>query len=261
VDLDVTRRAAVVCDLDGVVWLADDVLPGAPDAIARLRGAGHPVLFVTNNSFSRVGEVEAKLARMGIPATGDVVTSAQAGAALVPVGSRVLLCGGPGAEEALLGRSAVVLRRSSEPVHVVLVGFHRDFDYEEMRLAAQAVRRGALLIATNDDATYPTPDGPIPGCGSIVAGIATAAGVEPLTAGKPYPPMAELIRGRLGERGADVVMIGDRPDTDGRFATVLGARFALVLSGVTAPTDLPVEPSPDLVAADLAAVADHLLAG
>lgn len=252
---------SVVCDLDGVVWLADRPIPGAAQGLARLRAAGHRVLFVTNNSYAPVADVEAKLARFDVPAFGDVVTSAQAGASLVEAGERVLLCGGPGAEEALVARGAVVVRRTDAPVDVVVVGFHRDFDYEEMRQAATAVRRGARLVATNDDATYPTPDGPIPGAGSIVIGVANAAGVTPSIGGKPYPAMAALVRARLGAAADDVVMVGDRPDTDGRFALALGCRFALVMSGVTTPADLPVVPPPAFVAVDLAAVADRLLTG
>jgi 4-nitrophenyl phosphatase len=118
------------------------------------------------------------------------------------------------------------------------------------------VRDGARLLATNDDATYPTPDGLIPGGGAILAGVSTAAGVAPEVAGKPHRPMAALVRDRVGDEG---VMVGDRPDTDGRFAVALGYRFALVLSGVT--TTLPVEPAPDSVAVDLATLVDQELAG
>jgi 4-nitrophenyl phosphatase len=131
----------------------------------------------------------------------------------------------------------------------VLVGFHREFDYERLRIAHRAILRGARLVATNDDPTYPTPEGPIPGGGSIVAAVAYAAGVAPVVAGKPNAPMAELVRSLAGDAGT---VVGDRPDTDGAFAVTLGYRFALVLSGVTGPDDLPVTPEPDVVAPALA---------
>jgi HAD superfamily hydrolase (TIGR01450 family) len=240
---------AWVLDLDGVIWLADQPLPGSADAVARLRAAGERVLFVTNNSFALVGEQEAKLERLGIPAHGDVVSSAMAAATLVEPGERVLVCGGPGIVEAVTARGA-------EPVpdgdaDVVAVGFHRDFDYERLRVATRAVRRGARLVATNDDATYPTPDGLIPGGGAIVAAVAYASQTAPTVAGKPHRPMAELVRALVGEAGT---VVGDRPDTDGAFAVTLGYRFALVLSGVTGKDDLPVTPSPDVVADSLAAL-------
>lgn len=238
-------------DLDGVIWLGDEAIPGAARAVEQLRAAGHPVLFVTNNSSTRVGDVEAKLARMGIPAQGQVVTSAVVAAELVSSDEVALVCGGPGVEEALLDRGVAIV--SEGDADVVVVGYHRNFDYERMTIAATAVRRGARLLATNDDPTYPTPLGPIPGGGAILASIAVASGVEPTVAGKPYVPMVAHVRRRLGGTG---VMVGDRPDTDGVFARAMGYRFALVLSGVTGPGDLPVEPTPDLVAGDLAAAVE-----
>jgi 4-nitrophenyl phosphatase len=200
-----------------------------------------------------VGDVEAKLAAQGIPPRDGVITSAMAAARLVEPGERVLVCAGPGVVQELARRGAVPVRDGD--ADAVLVGFHRDFDYERLRIAARAVRRGARLLATNDDSSYPTPDGPIPGGGAILAAVATATGVEPVVAGKPNAPMAELVRSRLGEHG---VMVGDRPDTDGRFARVLGYRFALVHTGVT-PAGVEVDPEPDLVAADLLALLPRLL--
>ena len=240
-------------DLDGVIWLGDQPIPGAAEAVARLQATGEPVVFVTNNSAVPVGEVEAKLARFGIEAAGKVLTSAMAAAEQVDPDEVALICAGPGAVEALEARGVRTVREGK--ADVVVVGFHRDFDYERMRIASTAVREGARLLATNDDATYPTPDGLIPGGGAILAGVSTAAGVAPEVAGKPHRPMADLVRHRIGDEG---VMVGDRPDTDGRFAVALGYRFALVLSGVT--TALPVDPEPDLVAADLAALVDQELA-
>ena len=237
---------AFVLDLDGVIWLADDPIPGSAEAVARLRAAGEAVVFCTNNSSEPVATVEAKLAEHGIPSHGEVLTSAMAAATLVEPGERVLVCAGPGVVEALTTRGAV-------PVHdgdadAVLVGFHSDFDYERLRIACAAVRRGARLLATNDDSTYPTPTGLIPGGGAILAAVVAGSGVPAVVAGKPNGPMAALVRARLGRNGT---MVGDRADTDGRFARVLGYRFALVLTGV-ATNEEGMVPAPDLVAPDLA---------
>jgi glycerol 3-phosphatase-2 len=238
---------AWILDLDGVVWLADQAIPGAAAAVARVRAAGERVGFVTNNSYVPRREVEAKLARFGVDPGDDVITSAMAAAGLVEPGETVLLCAGPGARQELEARGAAVVEQGV--ADAVVVGFHPDFDYARMTAAATAVRGGARLIATNDDATYPTPHGVIPGGGAILASIVTATGVAPIVAGKPYPPMVELVRARLGPEG---IAVGDRPDTDGRFAYALGYRFGLVLSGVAQAGDLPVRPAPHLVAADLA---------
>jgi 4-nitrophenyl phosphatase len=112
---------------------------------------------------------------------------------------------------------------------------------------------GARLIGTNDDPTYPTPDGPIPGGGSLLAAVAVAGGAEAVVAGKPHQPVAELIEERFGYVDT---LVGDRPSTDGKLAQRLGARFILVFSGVTAEDDLPVDPEPDQTAPDLASVVD-----
>ena len=245
---------AWVLDLDGVVWLAAEAVPGASEAVARLRRAGEQVLFVTNNSSQRLADQEAKLDAMGIAAEGDVVTSAMAAARLVEPGERALVCGGPGVREALTVRGAVPV--DGGDAEVVVVGLHTDFTYDRMRIAATAVRRGARLIATNDDATYPTPTGLIPGNGAILASIVVASGAEPEIAGKPHLPMAELIREQAGDHG---IVVGDRPDTDGLFARRMGFRFGLVLTGVTTEAHLPVEPAPDEVAPDLLSLVDRLL--
>ncbi|MEJ5255158.1 MAG: HAD-IIA family hydrolase [Acidimicrobiales bacterium] len=244
-----------VLDLDGVVWLADRPIEGASRAIRALREAGEPVVFVTNMSYGRRGDVVEKLRSMGIDAGDDVITSATAAATLVEPGERVLVCGGPGLVEAVREHGAVALLPTGpEPpseLDVVMVGYDPAFDYARMTAAATAVRRGARLIASNDDATYPTPRGPIPGGGAILASIERATGRTATVAGKPYPPICELVRERVGAAGT---VVGDRADTDGRFARALGFRFALVLSGVTTEDQLPVEPEPDLIAPDLASL-------
>jgi 4-nitrophenyl phosphatase len=215
------------------------------------------VLFVTNNSSNTIAEQEHALAAIGVPASGDVLTSALAGAVLIEPGERVLVAGGPGVVEAVEARGCTVV--SDGPCEVVMVGFHRNFDYEGLRRAATAVHRGARLIGTNDDATYPTPDGPIPGGGAILAAVSVGSGVAPVIAGKPYRPMADLVRLTVGETAARAaVMVGDRPSTDGRFAAQLGCRYAQVWSGVT-PVGTVVDPTPDLQGADLEAIVRQLL--
>lgn len=259
------RPIAVLCDLDGVVWLSHQPIPGSVEAIARLRAAGHRVLFVTNNSATRLEDQEAALGRIGIPAEGDVLTSAQAAAQLLQPGERALVCGGEGVVQALQARGVECVEHTDvdggASVDAVVVGLHRTFDYYVMARAAKAIRLGARLIGTNDDATYPTPDGPIPGGGSILAAVQTAAGVDPLIAGKPYEPMASLVRRVIGADAARrALMVGDRPSTDGLFARTLGCGYAHVWSGVTR-RGTTIDPVPDLAVDDLAAVAEAVVTG
>jgi len=267
---DSTRDSprVVLCDLDGVVWLAHHPINGSVAAIASLRAAGHRVLFVTNNSADTIETQEDALASIGIPAVGDVLTAAIAAARLVEPGERVLVCGGDGIRQAVRARGAIVVDEdgtsdapADDLADVVMVGFHRSFDFAGLTRAARAVWRGARLIGTNDDATYPTPQGPLPGGGSILAAVQAAAGVRAIVAGKPHQPMVELVRAEVGLRAAGAaVMVGDRPSTDGLFARALGCAYAHVESGVTA-AGANIDPTPDLVAADLATVAMALMDG
>ena len=261
------RVDVVLCDLDGVVWLAHQAIPGAAEAIAELRAAGRRVLFVTNNAFSTIAEQEAALAAIGVPAEGDVVNSAHAAAQLVEPGACVLAGGGPGLFEALTERGAEApdppawdeARRPS--VAAVVVGLHRTFDYARLEALSTAVRGGATFIATNHDATYPTPAGLVPGAGSVVAAVATAAGATPAIAGKPHAPMAAAVAARIGSGFAPerTLMVGDRVDTDGAFAATLGSPFALVRTGVVRPGD-PVTGPVTFDQFDLAEVAARVLA-
>ena len=240
-------------DLDGVIWRGDTPIPGSADAVAALRDRGHRVVFLTNNSNKRVEAYVAKLADAGVPADeADVVTSAQAAASVLESGTTALVCAGPGVEEALVARGVQVV--ADGPADAVVVGWHEEFDYQRLTAAAAAVKGGARLIGTNDDATYPTPDGEIPGGGALLAAVAYASSAEAEVAGKPHPAMVALVEERVGPVE---VMVGDRPSTDGMLARAMGARFALVLTGVTRDDDLPVEPEPDVVGDDLAAVVEE----
>lgn len=286
---------AWLLDLDGVVWLAHNPIQGAAEAIKRLQQAGETVLFVTNFSALTEAEIEAKLAAIGVDASGSVISSAMAAGNLISAGERVLVCAGPGVTEAVTRAGGVIVSaraagqekmvpgdtvaasaiggitvsdvtaRSVE-VDAVVVGFHPDFDFEELTVGARALHNGARLIATNSDPTYPTPDGLIPGNGALVAAFAVAGKVDAIVAGKPHLPIAELIHSRLGTTSGAAgnrdrhVVVGDLPATDGLLARRLGFEFALVLSGVTDSEGAATcEPSPDVVAADLASLVSQRL--
>ncbi len=170
----------------------------------------------------------------------------------------MLVCGGEGLieEEEKDGAEAVVPYRSrgaSGPFDAVVVGFHREFDFEVLSDALTAVRQGAMLIGSNADPNYPTPNGPIPGGGSILAAVEKATGRSALVTGKPHAPMAELVRHMCAGHGSEnMVMVGDLPETDGAFARTIGCPYALVLSGMTH--------SPDGVHADIVEPSLHHVA-
>ena len=219
-----------VVDLDGVIWLADHPIPGSAEAVARARSAGIRLLFVTNNSSLTVDDYREKLGRFSIPTpAADIVTSAQAAASLLEPGSSAVLCAGDGVRHALAEREVEI--RVAGPADTVVVGWHRDFDFAGLTTACRAVWGGARLVATNGDATYPTPDGLLPGAGSILAAVEKATAVKAEVAGKPEAPVVELLKERAG--GPVALVVGDRLDTDGLLAQRLGVPFGLVLSGIS----------------------------
>lgn len=253
---------AFVLDCDGVVWLADKALPRAADAVARLKDSGERVGFLTNNSWPRLSEHLDKLRAMGIDASPeDVVTSSMAAARLVEPGERVLVLGGPGLHEELEARGAVVIdpgEGDPRTVTAVVVGMDVGLSFSRLAAATTALREGgARLVATNEDATFPTASGLLPGAGSVVAAVTTAGGKAATVAGKPYEPVAALVRERFETLS---MMVGDRPSTDGRFARLLGVPFGLVLTGVTPAGHGPLDPEPDLEAPDLWSLVDAHLA-
>ena len=246
-----------VVDLDGVVWVGDEPVPGAGEAVGRLRESGVRVLFATNNSLPTRGELRARLARSGITVDDvDLLRSGDVVADMLTPGSSAVVVAGEGVREALGTRGVHVVEEG--PADAVVVGLTRSVTYGDLTRAATAVRGGARFIGTNEDPTYPTKHGLEPGGGAILAAVATAAEATPEVAGKPHPPTAAAITA-LTEPGALRVMVGDRPATDGKLARQLGIPFALVLSGVTPPDGIPADSGAAAVAEDLVALVDQVL--
>jgi 4-nitrophenyl phosphatase len=244
-----------VLDLDGVIWLSGQPIEGVEQAIATLRGAGVRTLFATNNSSQTRAELHRKMANCGLTTSDDdLLSSADVAAGLLDPGTTALVVGGDGLREALRTRGVTMVGEG--PADAVVVGWTRDFTFDLLAAASDAVRRGARLIGTNDDPTYPTPDGLLPGGGALLAAVATASETTPLIAGKPHQPTVDAI----GAIAPDLrVMVGDRPSTDGDLAAGLHIPFALVLSGVTAADGVPTDPAPAAVAKDLAELVRSVL--
>ncbi len=254
------RFDGLVCDLDGVVYLGDESIPGAVEAVTALRRSGTRILFATNNSRATVAQYVAKLGGLGIDVERDeILTSAvvtgEELAARGYSGRVALVVGGDGIREELMRAGIDIVADDATRADLVVVGLDTAFTYETMKCAAGTVRGGAELIATNDDAALPTPEGLWPGAGAIVAAIATAAGARAEVMGKPHRPMMDAAARRLHGARA-IAAVGDRPETDLAGARARGWRTILVLSGVTAAEDVrSLEPRPDLVVASLAELA------
>ncbi len=237
--------ATWIVDLDGVVWLTGEPIGGVAAAVSSLRSRGVRIIFATNNAAPTIAELLERLERAGIPASAeDLVTSAQAAASILQPESTAMVLAEGGVLEALRSRGVTV--RESGPVDAVVVGWTHQFDFDRLAAVSTAARDGARLIGTNEDPTHPTPTGLLPGSGALLAAVAAASEMQPEVAGKPHAPTVALLRSRfdLDDQARPVLMVGDRPITDGQLAVRLGVPYALVDSGVTPPgqavTEVPV---------------------
>jgi len=257
-----TAHDVALLDLDGVLYVGPDAVPGAAEALERARAAGMRLGFVTNNAARTPQEVAAHLTDLGMPADpGDVITSSQAAATVVAQrfgdGAAVLPVGGPGVAAALREAGLRVVERAEDGPVAVVQGYGRDVGWTQLAEAVVAVRGGATHVATNADATIPSPRGVLPGNGALVGVVSAVTGLQPVVTGKPDPAMhAECVR-RTGARSP--LVVGDRLDTDIEGGRRVGAPTLLVLSGVTTPADLLAagpEARPDLLAEDVGGL-DH----
>jgi glycerol-1-phosphatase len=228
-------------DLDGVVYIGPDAVPGAAAALDRARKDGLRLAFVTNNAARTPAAVADHLTELGVPANADeVITSAQAAAHYLadrlPPGAAVLVVGTTGLIEALRERGLRPVQQAEEDVAAVVQGYSPELNWKQLAEGAVAIRRGVPWVATNLDPTVPSPRGPLPGNGSMVAALRHATGVEPVATGKPDPTMhRESVQRAHADRP---IVVGDRLDTDIEGANAVGCPSLLVLSGVTTAADL-----------------------
>lgn len=239
--------AGYAFDLDGTLYVDDVLLPGALEAISRIRSGGGRVAFVTNKPLETAAEYAAKLTGLGVPADpGEVVTSIDAlvlymqvrhpGALVMPIAEAVVFA-------ALAGAG---FRVTDDPAttDVVVVAFDRTFNYEKLTAAYRAVRlHGAALVATNPDPYCPTSDGGIPDCAAMLAAVEACTGVKAeAIVGKPSPHMAQAVLKRLNVAADSAAMVGDRLATDMAMARSAGLTGVLVLTGASKRGDIVASP-------------------
>jgi glycerol 3-phosphatase-2 len=247
----------LIVDLDGVVWLGGEPVPGSVAALAALRARQVPLVFLTNDPTRSRAEVAARLRRIGVDVTeAEVVTSGSALASFVQQregsGKTAFVIGSPSLKSELVG-TGLELRsgEAGRDAEIVAVGGHEGFDYHELRIAAQAIRRGASFYAAGRDATFPTPDGPWPATGSILAAVETAAGVRATIVGKPEPYIFEVACSLMADCH-QVAIVGDHIESDVAGGKRAGLRTILVLSGTTSNAELTTAVvKPDVVLEDL----------
>jgi glycerol 3-phosphatase-2 len=248
----------VILDLDGCVWLGPDPIPGSVEAITAIREADLRLAFVTNNSWIAAEDIVTKLWGIGVQASlADVVTVGGAMQHLLAEtrhGRTVYVIGSDAMFRHVKDAGLRIMNGTDlgSRAEVVVVGATLDLTYDDLKNAALAVRRGADLLATGRDPTYPMPDGFWPGTGSILAAVETASGQTAAIVGKPEPQLFLTAIDRLGDGGT--LVIGDRLDTDVAGAAKAHLDAALVLTGDTSAEEAAAakKPKPIAVAASLA---------
>jgi len=255
----------VVLDVDGTVVQGDEPLPGAVAAVERLRAAGLPLVFCSNNPTAAQDAYVDRLSSAGFdPVASEVVTAATATAAYLRehhAGESAYVFGEESVEARLHERTQLQFESSPAAASVVVAAIDYDFGYEDMRRAIREVDEQTAFVGTDPDPVIPTADGPAPGSGAIVDALAGVLGREPdAVPGKPSATALELVTDRLGVSGDRLLVVGDRPSTDVALGERAGATTALVTTGVTSESAAATaDPTPDYVCASLDAVVDRVL--
>jgi HAD superfamily hydrolase (TIGR01450 family) len=283
----------ILLDADGVLWRGAEVIPQAPGFIRRAQAAGHRCVLVSNNAGPSRTDYAYKCTRLGLnlgepdvfsvnylagpwlrrryPAQPVLlVGSPQLGSAILAHGVNLVssedwltqhgLIAADGAPVAGRAPADIAAHLTDDHFAAVLMGMDTHINYMQLALASVAVQRGAVLLAANEDWTYPIPGGLLlPGNGSLVEVVAHTASAVPEFLGKPAPHLLELIEAETGVSPEQMLMIGDRWETDVQFAVNGGIRGWLVLTGVTKAAGVPtLLPAGISVGTDLDAVAAAL---
>lgn len=231
------RYAGYILDLDGTVYRGEALIPGAREAIARLRDHGRRVVFLSNKPLEPRAAYAAKLTRLGVETPAeDVINSTQAMMRYLRTrhpGERLFVIGEPAMREEM-AQEGFHLTEEIEEIQVVVAAFDRTLDYAKLNTAHQALARGARFLATNADRTCPVEGGEIPDCAGVIAFLEATTGRQvEVVVGKPSRFMVEAAAERLGVPLERCLMVGDRLATDMRMGRTAGVDTALVLTGVT----------------------------
>jgi arabinose operon protein AraL len=258
-----------IFDLDGTVYLSDQLLSGAEEVIKLLREKGRKVVFLSNKPIQTREDYAAKLTRLGIPTQPDEVINST----LVMINylrkyaprAKLFVVGEtPFIEE--LKKAGFSVTEEPREIEYVVVAFDRTFDYRKLNIAFQAIKRGAHFVATNPDRTCPVEEGEIPDCAGMIAAIeaVTQKKVEVIV-GKPSPLMIQAALDMMKLRPEDCILIGDRLETDIKMGKESGLATGIVLTGITDETALKeykhASLQPDFVFQSIADVKNLLIGG
>ncbi len=254
----------LILDMDGVLWHDTQAIGNLPALFRSISDLGLRYVFATNNATKTIGEYQEKLLGFGLEVSPEqIITSAGTTALYLqnryPQGTCIYVVGSDSLKQILQQQGFTISSvEDFQSAQIVVVGMDVSMTYEKIRNAALLLRNGADFIATNADATFPTPQGLFPGAGTMVAAIATASGKDPLIIGKPSTAMYEHAYHVLKLDPREVMGVGDRLETDIAGAQRAGCLAGLVLSGVSTLAQAQAwQPAPDIIAANL----DELIHG
>jgi len=252
--IDNTPISAAILDMDGVLWRSNDLLCNFHVLFSNFEKMNIKVLMATNNGLSTIDQYISKFEGFGIKIKPwQILTSAIATAHLVnqqlPDGGPVYIMG-----EAALHKSLEEFNfyHSEKDPQAVVAGLTKQLSYDMLKKTSLMIRKGLPFYFTNPDPTYPSPEGIIPGAGTILAALETASGVKAELAGKPLPFMFKVGLERLQSKPEETLVVGDRLSTDIKGGQESGCKTALVLTGVSTMKDYKKwNPKPDLILANI----------
>lgn len=252
---------ALLLDMDGVLWRDTEPIGDLPVIMKKIATKGLQAAFVTNNATRTVEQYQEKFRGFGLEIPAERIhTSSKVAARILaqhyPDGGNVYVIGERGLREAIQVEGFQI--NETEPLAVV-VGLDRELTYDKLATATHLIRAGAAFIGTNPDRTLPSPNGQVPGAGSILAALEASTDIKPTIIGKPERALLDSALEQLGIQPEEALMVGDRVETDVTAGQKAGCRTALLLSGVTSESAARTwKPSPDYIEKDLAALIEKL---
>jgi len=233
----VLNYSGYIFDLDGTIYRGENLIPGAKEAIAKLKTLGKKIVYLSNKPLQTRADYAAKLTRLGVPTEPEEVINSSL------VMARWLSKKAPGAALFVVGEPPLIAEMSREGFRIsedpgevqwVIASFDRTFDYRKLNIALQAIKRGARFVATNPDRTCPVEGGEIPDCAAMIGAIEGATGKKVETiVGKPSDIMIQVAVDTMGLSPLDCLLVGDRLETDMVMGKKAGMATALVFTGVT----------------------------
>jgi 4-nitrophenyl phosphatase len=247
----------LIIDMDGVLWRDTEPIGDLPAIFNKIRECGYKLILATNNATRNVTQYQEKLRRFDVEVEDwQIINSALAVGALLeekyPHGALVYVVGQPSLKSTLEKFNMRVVDESEPDVDVVVASLDFNLTYDKLRHASLLIQSGSFFVGTNPDVTLPTPEGFVPGSGTVISALEIASGVKAKILGKPEPGLYEMALGRLELTPGDILAIGDRLETDIAGAHNAGIHSALVLSGASTQAQArDYDPQPDIVAKDM----------